>query len=451
MITSYKKGVKMDRGLRVAAPCRACVCAALRYIKPMDPKTISVDVLMIGAGPAGLALAAALAETGLRVGGLSPSPPETPWPNTYGIWLDELDAPGLRRDWLGLSWQDTSVYTAAGEIPLDRAYGLFDNGKLQDALYQQGQAGGVFWLSDRAAGIQHSVSHSQVTTGAGEKISARLVIDASGHKPVFVQRPLADTISYQAAYGVIGRFTRPPVRPGQLVLMDYRADHLSETERREPPTFLYAMDFGEGVYFVEETSLAYAPPIGFEALERRLWQRLAAQGVELVEQQHVEHCLFPMDLPLPNLEQPVFGYGGAASMVHPASGYQVGEALRRAPEMAQVIAAALARSNCGPLEAASAAWHALWSPERVRRRNLYLFGLANMLRFDEQQIQAFFATFFSLPQAQWGDYLSNRLDTAALLQTMWRLFRDAPNQVRWPLAASVGHSATLLWDALRGY
>ncbi len=409
-----------------------------------------VDVLLIGAGPAGLALAATLAETGLRVAGLNPIPPDTPWPNTYGIWLDELEGSGLTSDWLGRQWQSASVYALSEEIPLHRAYGLFDNAGLQGELLRQGRERGVVWTQGLAAGIQHFVGHSQVATREGEAICARLVVDASGHKPVFVQRPLASSPSFQAAYGVIGRFNRPPVRPGQLVLMDYRANHLNDEDRQAPPTFLYAMDFGDGVYFVEETSLAYSPPISYEALEQRLWQRLAAQGVELVEQQHVEHCLFPMDLPLPHLDQPIFGYGGAASMVHPASGYQVGEALRRAPEIAQVIAAALARPDSGPLETAGAAWQALWSPERIRRRNLYLFGLANMLRFDEQQIQAFFATFFALPPAQWQGYLSNRLETAELLQTMWQIFRAAPNQVRWPLATSVGHSANFLWDALRG-
>ena len=37
--------------------------------------------------------------------------------------------------------------------------------------------------------------------------------------------------------------------------MDYRNDHLNEEQRKEPPTFLYAMDMGNGKYFLEETSL----------------------------------------------------------------------------------------------------------------------------------------------------------------------------------------------------
>jgi lycopene beta-cyclase len=56
-------------------------------------------------------------------------------------------------------------------------------------------------------------------------------------------------VAGQAAYGVVGRFEKAPVEPGQFVLMDFRCDHLSEEQRQQPPTFLYAMDFGDGVFF----------------------------------------------------------------------------------------------------------------------------------------------------------------------------------------------------------
>jgi lycopene beta-cyclase len=60
-------------------------------------------------------------------------------------------------------------------------------------------------------------------------------------------------------------FLVPPIPPQQMVLMDYRDDHLSPSERAAPPTFLYAMDLGDGVFFVEETSLAHCPAISLEA------------------------------------------------------------------------------------------------------------------------------------------------------------------------------------------
>ena len=44
------------------------------------------DVLVVGGGPAALAMAAALGAERLKVVVLSPSDPSDPWANTYGIW-----------------------------------------------------------------------------------------------------------------------------------------------------------------------------------------------------------------------------------------------------------------------------------------------------------------------------------------------------------------------------
>ena len=58
-----------------------------------------------------------------------------------------------------------------------------------------------------------------------------------------------------------------------------------------------------------------------------------------------------MNPALPDLNQRVLGFGGAASMVHPSSGYLVGGLLRRAPDLAGAIAAGLGRAG-GSAEAA---------------------------------------------------------------------------------------------------
>ena len=412
--------------------------------------TKPLDVLIVGGGPAGLALAASVGDLGLAVGGLTPDGPDAPWPNTFGIWRDELEAPGLSPDWLGYQWQDCTVYANGREIPLQRTYGLFDNDKLQAHFLARCDRAGVQWQRGLAGEISHTDGQSQVTMGDGRVLTARLVIDASGHRPVFVRRPPKADVAMQAAYGLVGRFSRPPVRPQQMVLMDFRSDHLSPAERQAPPTFLYAMDLGDDVYFVEETSLAYYPAISYEVLQRRLQQRLAYRGIEVTDVQHVEHCLFPMNLPLPYLDQPVMGYGGAASLVHPASGYQVGAALRYAPEVAQAICQALSLPGRRPSDVAQAAWGALWPTDRIRRRNIYLFGLAALLRFDDAQTQRFFAAFFDLPLSHWSGYLSNSLSTNELLRAMLDLFWQASGSVRWSLVASVRGGERLLWHALRG-
>ena len=412
-----------------------------------------LDALVIGAGPAGLAIAAALGAEGLKVVVLSPEDWRDPWPNTYGIWGDEVDALGLGH-LLEHRWSYTCSYFGSGSSdPADpansptchgRDYGLFDKNRLQQFWLERCEAAGVQWLRGRALELSHGSGRSQVATAAGEVLEARLVLDASGHGSALVRRPVGAPVAGQAAYGVVGRFTVPPVQPGQFVLMDYRCDHLSPEERSEPPTFLYAMDLGQGRFFVEETSLALAPPVPYATLKQRLERRLAHRGVAIEQVEHEEFCLFPMNLPLPDLDQPVLAFGGAAAMVHPASGYLVGALLRRAPVLAAAVAVRLrAEPAADSLQLAQAGWQALWPPELRRKHALYQFGLEKLMRFSEPQLRGHFASFFSLPSAQWYGFLTNTLSLGELLAAMLALFATAPWSVRWGLMGMRGRELQL--------
>jgi lycopene cyclase-like protein len=412
-----------------------------------------IDVLVLGAGPAALCIAAALCDRGVVVQGLAPEDPAAPWPNTYGIWgpeVDELDLQQL----LDHRWQDTRSYfgdrLATPAVAHGIDYGLFDKTALQQHWWLPCQNGCASWHRGRAAAIEHDAEGSVVVTEAGEHLRARLVIDASGHHSPFVQRPDEGPVAGQAAYGIVGRFSAPPVDPGQFVLMDYRCDHLSEAERRcAPPTFLYAMDFGEGVFFVEETSLALAPAVPYDVLKDRLLRRLALRGISVEEVQHEEFCLFPMNLPLPDLQQRVVGFGGSASMVHPASGYMVGSLLRRAPALADAIATGLQDPHAGGEQLAAQAWQALWPLELQRRHALYRFGLEKLMRFSESQLRAHFTTFFALLREQWFGFLTNTLSLPALIAAMLRLFVLAPWSVKAGLMGMQGRELQLALRMLR--
>lgn len=433
-------------------------------------------MLVIGAGPAALVIAAELVERGLSVAALAPVDPAQAWVNTYGIWAEEVEALGLAH-LLSHRWSDTRSYFGpggpGGDSPLchGRAYGLFDKAALQRHLLTRLECHGVRWQRGRAAAIRHDAGGSTVLAlpadapepplppifcgspaGAAEaplppgamELRASLVIDASGHGPVFVRRPGDGPIAGQAAYGLVGRFSAPPIAPGSFVFMDYRCDHLSEAERRaQPPTFLYAMDLGEGLFFVEETSLALAPAVPFPLLQERLHRRLAHRGVAVREVRHEEFCLFPMNAALPDLRQPVVGFGGAASMVHPASGYLVGGLLRRAPDLAGAIATALASGLRGEA-LAHAAWQGLWPAPLRWRHAFFRFGLEKLMRFDEARLRHHFATFFSLPAEQWYGFLTNTLAPPQLLAAMVRLYGLAPWDVRWGLMGLQGRELALL-------
>ena len=269
-----------------------------------------------------------------------------------------------------------------------------------------------------------------MTSTDGLRLTARLVIDATGHQPVFVQSRQPSPVAGQAAYGVVGRFSTPPISPGQFVFMDYRCDHLSEAQRQEPPTFLYAMDLGDDVYFVEETSLALAPAVPFAVLKQRLQQRLSHRGVELIETRHEEFCLFPMDPPLPDRNQRVLGFGGSAGMVHPASGFMVGSLLRRGPGLAEAIATALTDSDCDGDTVAAVGWQSLWPREMLLKRAFYRFGLGKLMGFDEARLRHHFQAFFQLPDPLWYGFLTNTLSLSDLTIAMGRLFGLASWDVR---------------------
>lgn len=409
------------------------------------------DVLVVGAGPAGLVAAATLSETGLRVtvlSALSAADGETPWPNTYGVWLDEIEGLGYA-PLLGYRWTNTVAHFGRGEVALGRTYGRFDNRSLQTHLLERCARGGVRWRRGRVVGVTHTERGSQVHLQDGSRVAARLVLDASGHFPVLVKRSGKRPPAFQTAYGVLGTFSAPPVTPGQMLLMDFRDAFLLSSERARDPTFLYAMDMGDGRFFVEETSLARRPGLPLAVLKDRLHRRLAHMGVSVQETLELEHCAFPMGLPLPDPTQRVVGLGGAASMVHPASGYMMASTLRYAPSLARAVAEGLGEQDASPQRAAEAAWRTLWSDARVRQRQLYLFGLEGVLTLDGPQLQDFFSAFFKLPPHRWQGYLSGTLSAPEIALTMGAMFAHATNRVRGPLIrTALGRDGGLLLRAL---
>ncbi len=389
----------------------------------------------MGAGPAALCIASELIQQGLEVSALASHSPKEPWPNTYGIWAEELESLGMA-SLLGHRWKNTVSYFGHGKdeegaIPTSHNfdYGLFDQAAFQKALLDRCK--NLDWAIETAENIVFVDKITEVLCSSGNRYRARIVIDASGHRSPFIKRPKHGKVAQQAAYGVVGRFTAPPVNSNQFVLMDFRPNHLTEQELKEPPSFLYAMDFGQDLFFVEETSLACYPPVSWDTLKNRLMARLSSRGIAIKEVSHEEYCLFPMNLPLPYRNQPLLAFGGSASMVHPASGYMVGALLRRAPELAKKLSEFMSVEPALDSEKlAKKGWNVLWNTELVQRHRLYQFGLKRLMSFDEALLRSFFATFFRLPKDDWSRFLANTLPLHKLIFVMLRLFTISPLKVK---------------------
>ncbi|PYE53074.1 lycopene cyclase family protein [Deinococcus yavapaiensis] len=402
-----------------------------------------VDVLVIGSGPSGLALTSALASNGVAVANLSLDA-HARWPQTYGAWEDELsdlDVPTSHR------WSRVFVHPKR-ERALQRAYVLLDNEALQNQLRERAARDGAAWRAARAVEVRATPQGSVVLDAHGRSHHARLVVNASGHVDFDAAAPSTSRLAFQAAYGVVATFDRPPIKPGSVAWMDYRAEHLRPGEFDAAPTFLYAMHLGGDRYFVEETSLAARPALSTDVLRDRLQRRLAWNGTPPAHVEHVERCLFPMNRS-PAPPSRVVAFGGAAGLVHPASGFMVAHALRLTRSVAAEITLAL-QQEARADDVSKRAWRAVWPSDARRAHRLYTFGLEALLRLRGAELAEFFDAFFDLPSDRWRAFLSRTAAPADVAAIMLQVFTRAPNAVRLSLARSALHEPrTLLGAALK--
>ncbi len=393
-----------------------------------------LDILILGSGPAALCLASELSSQNLYIKCISTKSPYDKWGNTYGIWASELEDLGLD-SLLSHRWANTCSYfgdgiNKNGNHPTNHHYdyGLIDREAFQNELLKRCK--GIEWLHETAIDIYTVNKFSEVLCESGLKLKSRLVIDASGHKSNFIKRPILKEVAQQAAYGIVGKFSSPPVKKNQFVLMDFRSDHLAKNELIEPPSFLYAMDLGNDVFFVEETSLANYPALTKELLQERLQKRLTKKGILIKDILHEEDCLFPMNLPLPFKNQAILAFGGAASMVHPASGYMVGSLLRRAPLLAKKLKFYLKDPSLSSIELAKKGWDVLWPSELIQRHKLYQYGLKRLMSFNEKMLRSFFSNFFHLSTKEWSGFLTNTLPLPKLIFVMSKMFIKSPLRIK---------------------
>ncbi|MCW0215639.1 MAG: lycopene cyclase family protein [Pseudonocardia sp.] len=359
----------------------------------------AADVLVVGGGPAGRALAGACARLGLRTG-LVDRAPDRPWRSTFAAWADELPATVPAS---AIASRSRGRAIARTERPLGWEYTVLD----VDGLRAHLDAGlaGVTLHRGRVLGTHRGPDGATTRLADGRTLEAAVVLEASGHRP-------RDRSAEQTAHGTVvdAHAAAPLVAPGEALFMDWRPHHGEDGW----PTFLYAVPLGDGTVLLEETSLARRPGLPLPVLRRRLAARLDHHGIAVPADAREERVRFPVDGP-----RSATGFGAAAPLVHPATGFSVATALTLAP----AVAAALARSLPGPPERARrAARDVVWSPSARAVHLLRRRGLEALLRMPPATVPAFFEVFLGLPPRHRWAYLTARDDLGAMLAAMSALF-----------------------------
>ncbi|RWW14424.1 hypothetical protein GW17_00021809, partial [Ensete ventricosum] len=91
-------------------------CKSFFQLSPISSAASTLDLIVIGCGPAGLSLAAESAKKGLQVGLIGP---DLPFTNNYGVWEDEFKG-GPRvsvQTAYGVEVEEWSYIPVGGSLP----------------------------------------------------------------------------------------------------------------------------------------------------------------------------------------------------------------------------------------------------------------------------------------------------------------------------------------------
>ncbi|MFN3200512.1 MAG: lycopene cyclase family protein [Bradymonadia bacterium] len=398
------------------------------------------DVLIAGAGPAALILGHACAARGLSVLCVDPRP-DRPWPNNYGLWLDELQPLGLDR-FAEIVWPQARFTMDAERVHLiDRPYARLNKDALRDHV-----SGGVQIEAGEVTSLMVESGRAVMRLADGRTFEGGLGVDAAGHRGHFTARVDEREPGFQAAYGVVADLAAP-LETRVADLMDFSP--IPGALDDAPLTFLYTLPLSSTRVFFEETVLVGRPPTDFAVLKSLLKLRLAARGITLGQVHEVEHCLIPMGVSPPH-HGAILAFGGAASMVHPATGYMIHHVLRSAPDVADAIAASFA-AGADAATVAAAGWSALWPRQKRRLWQMFGFGMEVLLSLEPEGVRSFFDGFFKVPPARWQAYMAGTGTMGQLSGTMLQVFNKVPVGLKGRLMSQslTGHGARM-WGALMG-
>jgi lycopene beta-cyclase len=367
------------------------------YYVPNMTSDRNYDLAIVGAGPAGLALAAEALDLGARVAVVDPEP-ERQWTQTWCAFAPDLPT-GVP---IAERWESAEVRLDDRTVVDPRPYVQVDGSALQAQLLERLRG------ADLISGTVSGSTSGGLRLDDGTEIRATPV-DCSGVAQILggAGRPTA----FQTAWGLEIETDGHPWNPESAVWMDL-------TALQAQPSFLYALPRSSTRVFVEETSLAARPAMPLALLERRLTDRLERLGVKVTHLHATERCSIPLDMPTSN----GLAFGAAAGMVHPATGYLLSRVLAGAQSFAAAIAAGGADAELQKLRGA-------------RSRGLHLLGLDVLVGCDGAELAGFFDTFFALPPTARERFLAVQpriLDTSL---TMGRMFLSAPIPLKRRLAA----------------
>ena len=375
------------------------------------------DAVVAGAGPAGLGIAKALVERGLKVACVDPDPGRR-WTNNTSTWADEINPLGLDV-YCDRIWPRAEVIFGERSCQVfNRGYTHFDNDLLKQALTppglemvegaggrggtrpqrQRGQAGGRRQAPRHPGLRRHRARPRPAALGPrGRLLPERLRHPGPREPPPLRSGP-------HAADGL------PPRLPGQPHL----APHLPLRHALGPRLRLLRGDLPGRLARRPLRGPAGAPvpapgQPGYRGAERGIGGGGGAA-----------HERPPARFPASR----VIGFGAAGGFVQASTGWSVGHSLRLAGPVSELVASGLGE-GLAPEEISRRVYELVWTPALLRMRRFHLRGGEFFGHVGIRTLSVFMKAFFNAPGEIWKVYLSNDCTILGIDRALARGIRDA--------------------------
>lgn len=277
------------------------------------------DVLIVGAGLAGGFVALSLREKhpSLRIV-LLEKEAQIEKQRTWSFHASDLgEAPVWLKPLLRKTWDSYDIRLPALERRIQTGYASIRPVDLEAHLRE------VFGSDLRFQQKIKALTPNSVETESGEKIEARLVIDARGARvsgPVGYQKFTGLSVQLSAPHGL----TRPLLMDAQVPQTDgYR--------------FFYLLPWSETELLVEDTRYSSSPNLDPQKDEAEILAYISKRKWQVKAVQEREHGVLPIPLTSPLLPQALEAapsIGMAAGFFHPVTGYSLPDAVRVAERLA---------------------------------------------------------------------------------------------------------------------
>lgn len=418
------------------------------------------DLIVVGAGPAGLILAYALLDAGFSVCVVDPEP-ERSWKHSLCFWSQELEGLSslesfqyLFKSAIKKEWSSAEVKLSGHtRYTIESTYAKFDSERLQSNLKNAIRDLGGSIVADSINSIENTETGSLVH--GKQSYVARMVIVANGSNSGLLSYSDSNP-AYQVAYGQRLRlpsdWSNLSERNAKTLdnepagFMDFQVPFGLTHQFSVPPSFLYSLPLTSQEVFVEETVLATRDKVDWAMLKNRLELRKKELGIQQAIQLEEEYCTIEMGGGLPAFGR-TLAFGAAAGFVHPVTGFQVMRSIRTAPK----LAACLKENWDKDLDSLSAlSWNAIWNSTQLQNRRLYLVGLDILTRLNLSETQSFFDAFFKGSRSELSGFLLGSGSTKEVETSMWNTFNNANWRTRRLIVQhSMRHPQTVLSSLFR--